>query len=296
MAESHEQSEVKQNMKTLRECAEEVAKKMRSRVTCSLAPPGCTAPPDGSKLVHFIRHGEGFHNVAQREWRADPKWDGTSEPYTRHTDPDFKFIDAELNAKGEEQAKALQQQTANLQPQMLVVSPMRRATVTGLLAFAPHIERNELPVLANELCHERAGKHTCDKRLRRSELKKLYPNIDYKLVKDEDDPFWGYGLTREPWGDTAMRAGYFINWLMMRPEKHIAVAAHSAILLSIFNAARKRAARRRRLTAHLCTCAPCIEEESMRIPVCPCVRSRGRRAGDAAMVWYGRDAKCYPYE
>jgi hypothetical protein len=25
-------------------------------------------------VIHFVRHGEGYHNVAQREWRADPKW------------------------------------------------------------------------------------------------------------------------------------------------------------------------------------------------------------------------------
>lgn len=31
--------------------------------------------------VHFIRHGEGHHNVVQREWRKKKDWDGYSEPY-----------------------------------------------------------------------------------------------------------------------------------------------------------------------------------------------------------------------
>ena len=229
---------------------------MKCRVTCVPAPAGTTEPPEGAKLIHFIRHGEGFHNVAQREWRADPNWDGTSEPYTKQTDPDFKYIDAELNEKGMAQATELQQQTEALKPELLVVSPMRRATVTGLLAFAPHIERKELEVLANELVHERAGKHTCDKRMNKSNLEKLYPHIDYFLIKDEEDPFWGYGITREPWADTAVRAGYFIDWLWQRPERHVAVAAHSAILLSIFNGgacAHAFAIQHAAHTAHACS-------------------------------------------
>lgn len=236
MAEQHEKSEVQQNMDSLRACAEAVKSKMASHVICSLAPRGLTYPPSGSKLCHFIRHGEGFHNVAQREWRANPDWDGTSEPYTLDTDPGFKFVDAELNDKGKGQATELQQRTMALQPQLLVVSPMRRATLTGLLAFAPHVEE-ELPVVAHELCHERAGKHTCDKRLAKAQLQQLYPAVDYKLIADEDDPFWGDGTTREPWADLGERAGRFVSWLLDAPESHVAIAAHSAFLLAVFNAA-----------------------------------------------------------
>ena len=85
MAEKHELTEVQQNVEALRESADKVRAKMKCRVTCVPAPAGTTEPPEGAKLIHFIRHGEGFHNVAQREWRADPNWDGTSEPYTKQT-------------------------------------------------------------------------------------------------------------------------------------------------------------------------------------------------------------------
>ena len=83
------------------------------------------------QLVHFIRHGEGAHNVAQREWRADPQWDGSSEPYTLDTDPDYRFHDAVLTPTGEAQARELQARTQALAPELLVVSPMRRAVQTG---------------------------------------------------------------------------------------------------------------------------------------------------------------------
>jgi len=45
------------------------------------------------KKVHFIRHGQGFHNVAQAEWRAAGK---PGEPYTLDTDPNLKYGDALL--------------------------------------------------------------------------------------------------------------------------------------------------------------------------------------------------------
>ena len=52
------------------------------------------------KLIHFVRHGEGFHNVAQREYRARPEYDGVGEPYTIETDPEWKHRDALLTEKG----------------------------------------------------------------------------------------------------------------------------------------------------------------------------------------------------
>lgn len=115
---------------------------------------------------------------------------------------------------------------------------MRRATLTGLLAFETHVAASSgaLPVLANELCHERAGKHTCDKRLPRTVLGALYPAVDYSQIEAEDDPYWGDGLTREPWLGVATRAAQLAEWLVARPEVRLALAAHSAFLLAMFNA------------------------------------------------------------
>ena len=88
--------------------------------------------------------------MAQREWRADAAWDGASEPYTPDNDPDLKYVDAELTDKGEGEARALLEHTEpHLKPQLLIVSPLRRATLTGLLAFEPHVKRGELSVIAH---------------------------------------------------------------------------------------------------------------------------------------------------
>ena len=241
--EAHQAGEVEQNMAQLRACAPDVRMKaLSSKIICRWAPKsgaGVEDPPPGAKLVHFIRHGEGFHNVAQREWRTDPNWDGNSEPYTIDNDPDGRYMDAELNEKGRAQAVALQEQTESaLKPALLVLSPMRRATLTGLLAFEAHVARGDMPVIAHELLHERAGRHTCDRRLPKAELARLYPQVRYPedLMPSETDPYWGDGWTREPWETTASRAAAFTEWLFSRSETHVAVACHSAILLALFNA------------------------------------------------------------
>eukprot|EP00928_Gymnodinium_smaydae_P092304 TRINITY_DN76155_c0_g1_i1.p1 TRINITY_DN76155_c0_g1~~TRINITY_DN76155_c0_g1_i1.p1 ORF type:complete len:258 (+),score=40.03 TRINITY_DN76155_c0_g1_i1:62-835(+) len=216
-------------------CAPKVRETLPFAVHCQAVADG-TEIPDGAKKIHFIRHGEGFHNVAQKEWRANPEWDGKSEPYTADNDPTGRYTDALLTDEGERQARELQERTANLQPELLIVSPMRRATQTGLIAFEQHVAAAKLPTMAQELCHERAGAHTCDKRLSRTELKALFPAVDYSLLESEDDPYWGDGVTRESPFALAGRGARFVEWLMARPERHIAVAAHSAWLLGMMNA------------------------------------------------------------
>jgi len=44
-------------------------------------------------------------------------------------------------------------------------------------------------VIAHEGCHERGGKHTCDRRLARSVLASAYPSVSYALIEAEEDPY-----------------------------------------------------------------------------------------------------------
>ena len=129
-----------------------------------------------------------------------------------------------------------QARTQLLSPPLLIVSPLRRATQTGLLAFAPQVAAGKLPVLAHEGCHERGGRHTCDKRLSKSSLTRAHPAVSYALIEDEEDPLWGDGAAREPLEALARRGVGFVDWLLARPERCVAVAAHSAFLLALFNA------------------------------------------------------------
>ena len=50
---------------------------------------------EGCKKVHFIRHGEGHHNVAQKAWYAE-QGNADTVPYTVDNDPNFKYVDVSL--------------------------------------------------------------------------------------------------------------------------------------------------------------------------------------------------------
>mmetsp|Transcript_14775 Transcript_14775/g.29127 ORF Transcript_14775/g.29127 Transcript_14775/m.29127 type:complete len:282 (-) Transcript_14775:122-967(-) len=233
--EPHQVAEVNENVRQLKLSAAEARKRMARTVCFRVCADDEVVPSGLSKKLFIIRHGEGHHNVAQREWRAKADWDGVSEPYTIDTDPDFRYEDPALTDKGEGEARLLQARASAIKPEILLVSPMRRAIQTGLLAFEAAVNCGSLKALAVELAHERGGKHTCDKRLSKKESVALFPKVDFSLIKDEQDPFWGNGAEREPWQKLADRACDLLMWIAERPENEIALAAHSAILLALLN-------------------------------------------------------------
>lgn len=238
--EGHQVNEVREKVRAFAEVAAAVRSDLQAaglQISSEIAqedaeggdscPAGCS-----QKTVYFVRHGEGVHNVAQRLWREASGYDGVSEPYTTDNDPDGKYVDAELTDCGVSQAEALRPRTTHLGVDLLVVSPLRRATTTGLLAFESHVARG-LPVLAHELLHETAGRHTCDRRLPRSALAAAFPSVDYSLLLDEADPLWGDGASRESCLALARRAAAFTQWLAQRPEQRVAVATHSGFLCAM---------------------------------------------------------------
>lgn len=186
----------------------------------------------GTKVVHFIRHGDGVHNAAQREWRERPDWDGTSEPYTDDTDPDFKYLDPELTDLGKGQAAVLQPRSALVKPKLMVVSALKRATQTGIIAFQEHFD-SDLKTVALEELH--GTWRTCDKRCDLSELQEMFPTVDYTYIQFEQDIEWKGGPERN-WKSLAMRAARFCTLLRSRDEDHVVVASHSAFLLALCNA------------------------------------------------------------
>jgi len=231
--EAHEASDVSDIRRALETAAPQARDAMSLTASFHVCSDDAPVPDGAVKKLFLIRHGEGHHNVAQREWRAQPSWDGASEPYTLDTDPDFRYVDAMLTDKGEAQATALQSRAAAISPELMVLSPMRRATQTGLLAFQQ--KSGAFPVVALELAHERYGKHTCDKRIDKQELQSAYPEVDYSLITSEEDPFWGDGQERESYENLACRACDLLEWLAARPEKQMVLAAHSAILFALLN-------------------------------------------------------------
>jgi broad specificity phosphatase PhoE len=208
-------------------------------------------PACHTKTIHFIRHGEGWHNIG----------------LANH--------DAQLTPRGWQQAHALGRHMQNYEitrdVQLVVVSPLFRALETAAGVFgvaaassptlgkespttaaasapaellmiaqsevpevrcthpAVNIKRPGLEFLANELCRERLGPSSCDSRRKCSESAAFFPGIDFSLIKDDADPHWRPGNV-EPEEAVVLRGRQFLQWLMSLPQSNIAVVTHSAFL------------------------------------------------------------------
>ena len=80
-----------------------------------------------AKLVHWIRHGQGFHNL-MADFHREHGIEGSPYKHPALHDPP-------LTALGREQAAALCTHAKMLAPTLVVVSPLARATKTALIAF-----------------------------------------------------------------------------------------------------------------------------------------------------------------
>ena len=221
-------------------------------VTAKLQDPSCASSASLStgskkmvktKTVHFMRHGQGFHNLlADMRRSAGQNWtqfvnDPEKNPYVMP-----EVLDAPLTDKGRRQAMdARKEVTSFANPvELVVVSPLCRATQTGLIAFEHLIPTEQTALTAKKLfvahegAREESGVHLCDKRRPIREAKNEFPHVDYQFVtSDEDDIF--SPTTRESKKEVGERIYQFLMFLKDRPESHIAVATHSGWLMTLFN-------------------------------------------------------------
>eukprot|EP00729_Bicosta_minor_P006847 gene6847-19028_t len=103
------------------------------------------------------------------------------------------YWDAPLTSVGEAQGEALAEKVATLKvpPELVVVSPLRRAIHTAQLGFRPEgNESSAPPFLCTELARERISFHTCDGRRRLTEITEDYPFVDFSEVDSEEDLMW----------------------------------------------------------------------------------------------------------
>lgn len=174
----------------------------------------------GGKLVHFIRHAQGHHNVAGE---------------ARYEDYELEeYEDAALSSGGTEQCfKAADTHEELLgDVPLVVVSIMRRCMQTATACFPALVGKEGVQWLANEDCREQTGSHPCDRRHCTTAFKTAYPHVDFSDIVSEEDPlYWKYGNdVREPKDACFERCKVFLAWLSERPEKEVIVCTHSAIL------------------------------------------------------------------
>jgi broad specificity phosphatase PhoE len=168
------------------------------------------------KVVHFVRHGQGLHNKLHDEVGK-----------SAYADP--RVLDARLTDLGKKQAKTIQSRAKEIDPDLIIVSPLSRAIATAVIGFKPAT----CPFVCHELCREMIGKNICDKRRKISEVKKDFPEVDYCNIDSNDDSL--FTPERETISACVARGYEFMNWLRQRKEKNIAVVCHSSFLLALFN-------------------------------------------------------------
>jgi broad specificity phosphatase PhoE len=221
---------------------EEAAETMKSRPLLvrayAMDDPEAPSLSSNVKHVHFVRHGQGFHNLmadlAKQEGRV---WENcTNTPENPYVMPEI--TDAPLTAKGREQAALLQPVIAALnedqKPQLVVLSPNCRALQTGVIAFRELLTA-DVPFLAHEMVREETGIHVCDKRRPTSQQASEFPMVDFSLLTDEEDAIFQHDK-RETKAELTERIYTFFEWLETRDETIVGVSSHSAWLLAVFNA------------------------------------------------------------
>jgi broad specificity phosphatase PhoE len=189
---------------------------------------------DNVKTVHFVRHGQGFHNlladIASASGRTWTQFSHTPQnPYVMP-----EILDAPLTEKGRQQALGLQQRVRafETQPELIILSPTCRALQTGTIVFEHLV--GKVPFLAHEMTREESGVHCCDKRRPKSRQEKEFPMVDFSMIETEEDRLF-HDHKRESKMEVGERVYKFMEWLSFRPETNIAVASHSGWLLTLFN-------------------------------------------------------------
>jgi broad specificity phosphatase PhoE len=213
-----------------------------------------------TKKVHFIRHAEGYHNVATKK-------NGNNECLLRGecaNAKDHALYDSRLTQKGIDQAENLKNYLAQRPSgsrsftafDLVVVSPLTRTCETALHVFGKprkpgspaFLHEVEAPLnspehdagmtvpaprfLVREECRERWGHYVCDGRRSIKKLAAEFEDFDFSDVIHDEDVF--YTDERESDEHCCDRAVKFLEWLNSRPEKCIAVVTHSSFLRHLF--------------------------------------------------------------
>lgn len=185
------------------------------------------------KLVTFVRHAEGWHNVGAYN--------------------DALNFDAKLTPRGEAQCEALAMERVGAGARLVVTSSMTRCVQTAALSF-PHLLPARSPTttwIAREDVRETVN-YWCDRRRALDELNfwgeiQGGDVVDFGACSTEDEIWNKYEAICGPpeaWTkhrescdlySVANRARAFFAWLETRPEERVVVSSHSAFLRALFS-------------------------------------------------------------
>lgn len=202
------------------------------------------SPPTTTyKLLYLARHGEGFHNVAERYYRTK-NWDCYWSKLTGNGS--ITWDDAHLTADGIAQAKVAHNfwrasitRQGIPAPQSYYVSPLDRCLATANVTFAglEDVLPKEYPFVpvVKELLREALGVHTCDRRSNREYIVKNYPRYVIEKGFAEVDPLWDPDV-RESNGQMDVRLKRLLDDIVMNDENtFLSLTSHSGAISAILH-------------------------------------------------------------
>jgi broad specificity phosphatase PhoE len=168
-----------------------------------------------SKNIWCIRHGTALHNTL---FRLIGKKAYTDKIYT----------DTPLVENGEIQSRTLGSTWKNIRKiDVVFVSPSKRTLQTATNIF----KNTKKKIIAiDEITEYPQSVEYCNKRKNKTQLKELYPNVDFSML-DEVSPYWINDTdVEESEKECLKRVRIFKEFLMSRPEKNICIVSHSSLL------------------------------------------------------------------
>ena len=184
------------------------------------------------KIVHFVRHGNGYHNQRVIELgygcQCHSEKPVAACPYTGEG-----LVDARLTDIGQNEAKQLYdeiEKKGEFPVDLILTSPLSRAIETCLIGMG-HAQYNTVPRICLEELREQSGVHFCDKRHSKSWLVKTFPSVDFSRISEEDELFEEDKFeTREHLGH---RIRSFLDFIGQHEADRVAVFAHSSLLFTM---------------------------------------------------------------
>lgn len=189
-----------------------------------------------AKVLHFQRHGQGYHNLLgdlYRELNMEIDMDSSDPMKNPFIRPEI--LDSPLTDTGRIQCSSQLPAVSQLNPELVVVSPLLRAIQTAELTFRDHLDKQWV---AHEGCREELGLLICNKRRPLTQIKQDFPHVDYGHISTEEDVLWdNLPDRRETVREKTDRIYDFLaNFIRSRPENDIAVVGHSSWLFFMLNA------------------------------------------------------------
>ncbi|PWY90918.1 phosphoglycerate mutase-like protein [Aspergillus heteromorphus CBS 117.55] len=202
-----------------------------------------TSDPDTCYKVLFLgRHGEGYHNVAERKY-GTKLWDAHYSLLPSDPTSNDIWHDAHLTALGKSQALTAhatwKAQLAHRipTPESFYVSPLNRCLETASLTFSGLGVEGTRPFrpVVKELLRETIGLHTCDSRSSKSAIAAEYPAYIIEEGFAEEDELYSATL-RESNSARDKRFRDLLQDVFEHDAKvFLSLTAHSGAITSLLN-------------------------------------------------------------